>query len=198
VSTLISIVSVNVGQPEVIGGSKSKPVRSGIRKRPVDQPTVLLTSIGLVGDHQVETHIKPSGKQLHGGPDKAVYVFPADHYVDWRAQLGLDLPLPSFGENLTVEWINEERAHIGDIWRWGEALLKVSEPRQPCSKLALHLGTTDVVRMMWANGLCGWYMRVLKPGFVPSVGTIEIVERVHTAPTVSDIQIEKRTKNRRR
>lgn len=192
---LVSIVSVNVGEPEVIGESRGKPVLSGIRKRRVAQPQLLLTILGLEGDHQVETQIIPSGKQLHGGPDKAAYVFPHDHYVEWRVELGIELPLPSFGENLTVGWVSENTTHIGDRWRWGEALLEVSEPRQPCSKLALHLGTTDVVRLMWANGFCGWYMRVLEPGLVPTDGTIEIVQRNHSAPTIADTFTAKRTKN---
>lgn len=195
---LVSIVSVNVGQPTVIGQLRDNDVYSSIHKQPIDDDQVLLTYTNLAGDQQVQTKPKADGRQLHGGNEKAVYVFPAAHYEFWCKVLDVMLPIPFFGENLTIgDGLDESTVHVGDKWRWGTALLEVSVPRQPCSTLSLHLGKPEVVRLMWDNGRCGWYMRVLEPGTVPTRGTIEVVEQAKNAPTVTEAFTAKRMKNRR-
>ena len=196
-TTLIGITSVNVGQPQVLRRLRKGPVYSSIAKQPVQADELLLTYTNLQGDQQVDTKPKEDGRQLHGGNEMAVYAYPEQHYALWRAELGLELPIPSFGENLTVRGLDEHYARIGDKWRWGQALLEISKPRQPCFKLKYFLDVDDIEAQMWANGRCGWYLRVLEPGLVPTHASIEQVDIDHSKsqPTVAEVLETKRKKN---
>ena len=195
-STFIGITSVNVGQPQVLRRLRKGPVYSSIAKQPVQADELWLTYTNLQGDQQVDTKPKPDGRQLHGGNEMAVYAYPEQHYTHWRDELGLDLPIPSFGENLTVSGLDEHWARIGDKLLWGQALLEISKPRQPCFKLKWHLGVDDIEAQMWANGRCGWYLRVLEPGLVPTHASIELVGgHNESQPTVAEVLEEKRKKN---
>ena len=80
-------------------------------------------------------------------------------------------------------------------WQWGSALVEVSKPRQPCYKLRYHLSIADIEARMWANGMCGWYLRVLEPGLVPTTGEITILDRIITSPTIAEVLQAKRSKN---
>ena len=129
-----SLLSVQVGMPTVLGvvGSTdpaNRPWTTGFIKGPVAGP-VWAGSLNLTGDGQAD-------RTNHGGPDKAVCVYPADHYEFWRHDLGLpDIPLGAFGENFTVAGLGEADVCIGDVWAVGDAVFQVSQPRQPCWKLA--------------------------------------------------------------
>lgn len=193
--TFIGVESVNVGQPQILHRLRKGPIYSSIAKQPVRVESLLLTFTNLQGDQQVSTDPKVDGRQLHGGNEMAVYVYPQEHYALWRAELDLDLPVPSFGENLTTSSIDEHWARIGDKWRWGDAILEISKPRSPCFKLKYFLDVKDVEAKMWANGRCGWYMRVLKPGVVPTNQSIEIIEHDESALTVAEAFVTKREKN---
>jgi MOSC domain-containing protein YiiM len=150
------VVSVNVGRPrEVAYGGRI--IRTGIWKSPVEGP-VLATPTHLAGDEQAD-------RQVHGGPDKAVYAYPAEHYAFWRSELGeMDLPWGAFGENLTVAGLDEREVGIGDRFAIGATELMVTMPRIPCFKLALRLGREDIVPRFEASGRSGFYLRVLTPG----------------------------------
>jgi MOSC domain-containing protein YiiM len=147
----------------------------------------------LEGDRQ-------SDLRNHGGRDKAVYAYPAEHYAAWRAELAegprpgppetlgpsgrtahaaptLDLSWGAFGENLTINGLDERRLGIGDELRAGSARLSVTMPRIPCFKLGLRLGRPDVVRRMSSNGRCGTYLRVLEEGEVRSGDAVVRVAR---------------------
>src|SRR5438045_5238588 len=133
--TLMRVVSVNVGLPrEVLW--KRRTVSTGIFKEPV-AGRVMARRLNLDGDRQADL-------SLHGGPEKAIYVYPADYYEAWRQELPeMDLPWGMFGENLTVEGLRDDTVHIGDHFRIGSALVMVTQPRLPCSKLALKSGRND-------------------------------------------------------
>lgn len=192
----IEIVSVNVGQPSAIGFRPDKGlVYSSIRKKPAGMPNVYLSSTNLSGDQQVETHVKSNGKQLHGGPEMAVYAYPHEHYLSWERELGQDLGPGAFGENLTIVGATEEDVHIGDVWRWASALLVVTKPREPCYKLCMYREVPDMIARMDANGFCGWYLSVRTPGLVPTWGPIEIFSRDMSAPTVAEVYRAKGSKN---
>jgi len=193
--TSIGIASVNVGQPQILHQLRKGPIYSSIAKQPVQADSLLLTYTNLQGDQQVSTDPKADGRQLHGGNEMAVYAYPLSHYALWRPELGLALRVPSFGENLTTIGIDEDIAHIGDIWRWGDAVLEISKPRQPCFKLKYFLGVKDIEAQMWVNGRCGWYLRVIKPGVVPTRGPIEVIDHDESAPTVAEAFAAKREKN---
>jgi len=191
----LQIQTVNVGQPAVLRRLHKGPVFSSIAKTPVTTSELLLTYTNLQGDQQVDTKPKPDGRQLHGGNEMAVYVYPWEHYDGWLHELGVHLQSPQFGENLSITGIHEDQVHVGDKWQWGEAVLEVSKPRQPCYKLKWHLGIPDIEVRMWENGMCGWYLRVLTPGVVPTTGSILIVEVAEDAATIADVLQQKRSKN---
>ncbi|MDQ3541039.1 MAG: MOSC domain-containing protein, partial [Chloroflexota bacterium] len=99
-----------------------------------------------------------------GGVDKAVYSYPAEHLAFWKSEIGYEAEEAPFGENLSTLGVIEEDARIGDIWRWGTAVLQISQPRWPCYKLVLHSGHNDMVKRFVDSGRSGWYLRVLEPG----------------------------------
>src|SRR5690606_165240 len=106
-----------------------------------------------------------------------------DHYPAWRDE-GFALDVGDLGENVALAGLTERDVLLGDVLRWGEALVQVSQPRSPCYKLALHTGRRDVGPRMIATARCGWYLRVLAPGTVPTSGAVELVERQPGAPSV--------------
>lgn len=185
--TNVKIVAVCTALPEVIGERSGVPVYSSISKTPVESREILLTYTNLYGDQQVDTRPKADGRQLHGGNEMVVYVYPSEHYAYWQAEYGQVLPPGSFGENLLVQGILEADVHLGDRWLWGAAELEVSKPREPCYKLAMHRGWPNVIAQMRANGRCGWYMRVIEPGLVPTYGSIRVLPNDNTgAQTIAE------------
>lgn len=176
----VEVVSVNVGLPAVLGMRRGKEVRSGIVKKPVEAEELFLDHGNLEGDAQADL-------EVHGGPDKAVYAYPAKHLRAWGEEWGQALAPGAFGENLTVAGCDEDSVCVGDRWAWGDAILEVCQPRWPCFKLAMLHGRSDVIRRMRDTGRTGWYMRVIRPGRVPVAGPIEVVKRHPMGATVSAV-----------
>jgi MOSC domain-containing protein YiiM len=174
----MEIVGVFVGQPSVIGAVRGRPIESGIAKSPVAAPVLDLAPTNLAGDRQADLTV-------HGGPDKAVYAYPSEHYAAWQAD-GFDLRVGGVGENLALAGALEDEVLLGDVWRWGGALVQVSQPRAPCFKLAMHAGRKDVGPRMLATRRCGWYLRVLEPGAVPTSGALALHDRMADAPSVAE------------
>lgn len=169
------VVSVQVGRPRWHGtpgatGPFDRPFSTGFWKEPVAGP-VAVRFTNLDGDGQADL-------VNHGGADKAVLAYAAAHYPDWRAELGLpDMPHGAFGENLTVADWTETDVCVGDVWRAGTAVLAVSQPRQPCWKLARRWRQKDLPARVVENGRCGWYLRVLSEGGIEGGDAVELVER---------------------
>jgi MOSC domain-containing protein YiiM len=188
-SDVIEIVSVNVARPTVLVHWPTKDVLSAIDKRPVAAPFLRLTTTNLEGDQQADTRPTPLGGQVHGGPDQAVYAFPSEHYAAFERELGRPLAPGFVGENLTVRGATEAEVCIGDVWAWGDALLQVTSPRGPCFKLGIRLGRQALRRWVREQGLVGWYLRVLRPGTVPTAGEITVVERHPSGVSVLDVHL---------
>lgn len=170
------LVSINIGK--VLEGTfKGKTALSGIYKEPVAQ-SVRLGLTGIEGDEQADL-------VNHGGPDKAVCVYSRDHYSHWEQVLGRSLPVGAFGENFTVEGLSENEVRIGDIYRIGDAVVQVSQPRQPCWKLAMKWSLDELPALVTEKGATGFYFRVLEPGFVRT-GAIQLVERHPAGITVTE------------
>lgn len=150
---------------------------SGIAKSAVVGP-VRVGKLNLDGDGQADlVH--------HGGADKAVLAYSAEHYGDWRRELGIaNLPYGAFGENLTVEGLIEQDVCIGDIWRIADVLLQVSQPRQPCWKLGRRWRMDDLPKRVLQSGRSGWYLRVLREGTIESGMAVTLQERPHPQWTV--------------
>jgi MOSC domain-containing protein YiiM len=158
-----------------------KGIASGIAKRPCAGP-VRLT--GLAGDAQGDT-------RNHGGADKAVHLYPADHYAGWNDEIG---PAPllaesgAFGENFAVPGIGEAAVAIGNRFRLGTALVEVSQGRQPCFRLNLRFGRADLARRMQENGKTGWYFRVVEQGDVAPGDSLLLVDRAAPEWTIERVR----------
>jgi MOSC domain-containing protein YiiM len=165
---MMKIVSLSIGLPRTVR-YRELEVTTSIFKTPVEGP-LLLRRLNLEGDHQTDL-------QNHGGRSKAVYAYPSEHYEFWRRELpGMDLPWSIFGENLTTEGLTEDSACIGDQFRIGEAVIKVTQPRIPCYKLSVRFGRDDIVKRFLTSGRSGIYFSVVEEGVV---STGDAIERVH-------------------
>lgn len=150
--------------------------RSAIDKHPLAGP-VSVGPLGLAGDEQGDLRI-------HGGPDKAVHCYPWGHYVHWRNTLPppalARLQAPgAFGENLSLEGLDEHGVCIGDRWRIGGALFVVSQGRQPCWKLNDRFSVPDMARRVQESGRAGWYLRVVQAGSVQAGDEVWLLDRPH-------------------
>ncbi len=175
----LKLISVNVGLPREVTW-KGKPVRTGIFKEPVNA-RVMLRELNLDGDRQADLTV-------HGGVDKAVYVYPFEHYDYWRSELpDTELTFGIFGENFTVTGLREEEINIGDRFKIGSVELMVTQPRLPCYKLGIRFGRSDMVKRFLASRRTGFYFRVLQEGEVVAGDTLELMSRDPNNITVADI-----------
>jgi MOSC domain-containing protein YiiM len=173
----LRVLGVLVGRPAPLGEGRHV-VDSSIAKSVVTTATLALDTVNLAGDDQAD-------RSVHGGPDKSVYCYPAEHAAAWAAD-GFDLSPGSVGENAMVQGGTETEVRIGDVWRWGGALVQISQPRAPCFKFALHTGRKDAGPRMITTGRSGWYLRTLEPGVVDTAGEMTLTDRDDTAATVWD------------
>lgn len=165
----MKIVSTNIGQSRVIQW-KGKEVETGIFKYSVNEPIYLETD-DVVNDHVID-------RKYHGGADKACYLYSADHYSYWQKLYPeLDLTWGIFGENLTVEGLNEANVNIGDIFEIGDVVVQATQPRQPCFKLEFRFNDYRIVKQFVDSGFSGVYVRVLKTGKVQTGDTLKLIER---------------------
>jgi MOSC domain-containing protein YiiM len=175
----MKIISVNVSRPRLVVWN-GQTVSTGIYKTPLAGP-VMLRTLNLDGDRQADLTV-------HGGPTKAAYAYPSEHYSYWREELpGMALPWGMFGENLTVEGMDESSVNIGDRFRVGSAEVMVTEPRMPCYKLGIKFGRTDILKRFLASGRTGFYFSVHHEGAVAAGDKIELIERDPNKVTVADI-----------
>jgi MOSC domain-containing protein YiiM len=175
----MKLISVNVGLPREVTW-KGKTVSTGIFKEPVNE-RVMVRSLNLDGDGQADLTV-------HGGLDKAVYVYPFEHYDYWRSELpDTELTLGIFGENFTTTGLREEDVNIGDRFQIGTVNLMVTQPRMPCYKLGIRFGRPDMVKRFLASRRTGFYFRVLQEGEVGAGDTLELVSRDEHHITVADI-----------
>jgi MOSC domain-containing protein YiiM len=175
----VKLVSVNVGLPRPVNW-REKSFTTAIFKEPV-HGRVTLRTLNLDGDRQADLSV-------HGGAEKAVYVYPAEHYDYWRSELsGLELPWGSFGENFTTTGLVEDAINIGDRLSVGSAEVMVTQPRLPCYKLGVKFGRADMVKRFSDSQRTGFYVAVLREGEVGTGDTIELLDRDAHGITVADI-----------
>jgi MOSC domain-containing protein YiiM len=175
----MKVLSVNVALPRLIAW-KGQTFDTGIFKKPVDGP-VMMRQLDLDGDRQADLSV-------HGGPYKAVYAYPSEHYEFWRNELpDMDLPWGQFGENLTTEGLNEADTHIGDVLRIGKATVRVTQPRVPCFKLAAKFQGDDILKRFLQSGRSGFYFSVIAEGLLAAGDAIERIEEDRNGIAVSDI-----------
>jgi MOSC domain-containing protein YiiM len=175
----MKIISLNVARPRlaIYNGSS---VSTGIFKEPVTGPVALRT-LNLDGDRQADLAV-------HGGPYKAVYAYPAEHYEFWRRELpGTDLPWGMFGENFTTEGLFESELYIGDRLQIGSARIMVRQPRIPCYKLALKFRRNDILARFLRSGRSGFYFSVEQQGTVASGDSFEFAGREPHAISIAEM-----------
>ena len=175
----MKIISLNVGRPKLVLRN-GEPVSTGIFKEPV-AGRVMMRTLNLDGDRQADLTV-------HGGPEKAVYVYPSEHYAYWKQQLpDMELPWAMFGENLTTSGLIENEVHIGDRFRIGNAEVMVTQPRMPCYKLGIRFGRTDIIKKFLASERTGFYLSVLQEGEVGVSDEIVPLEKNRLGVRVVDV-----------
>jgi len=175
----MKIISLNVGLPRLVLRD-GEPVSTGIFKEPIAE-RVMMQTLNLDGDRQADLSV-------HGGPSKAVYVYPAEHYDFWKCELPeMDLPWGMFGENFTTTGLLETEINIGDTYRVGTAEVMVTQPRMPCYKLGLKFGRPDIIKRFLQSERTGFYLAVLKEGEVGAGDEFEPLARDANDVRVSDI-----------
>jgi MOSC domain-containing protein YiiM len=174
-----SLISVNVGLPKTVQW-RGQPVTTGIFKGPVEG-SIALRKHNLEGDGQADLTV-------HGGPTKAVYVYCTQHYTYWREELpDVELGWGHFGENFTVDGMDEESICIGDEFRVGTARLVVTEPRMPCLKLGVRFGRADMPKRFLQSGRSGFYFGVVEEGQVQAGDTLELLSKHPDGLRVADV-----------
>ncbi|MDG2208259.1 MAG: MOSC domain-containing protein [Pirellulales bacterium] len=175
----MQLISVNAGRPRYMQ-FQGKSFRTAIHKTPVSG-TVPVRSLQIEGDGQADL-------QSHGGTDKAVYLYPLEHYDFWRTELGLPLDqMGSFGENFTSEGMLESEVCIGDTFEVGTAVVQVSQPRTPCYKLAARLERPDLPARFLKSLKSGFYLRVLTEGQVQAGDCFVLRDRDSAPVTVQEL-----------
>ena len=176
------LLSLRVGSAQPFGPRREP---SAIAKSAVGGP-VLLGLTGLMTDEQGDL-------RSHGGPEKALLHYPSEHYLAWRAEMTLDpkvanLEIGGFGENISTHGLSECDVAVGDIFELGEALIEVSQPRQPCWKLNIRFNVSNMALKVQNSGRTGWYYRVLRSGMVGPQDSLVRVERLDPDWTLRRVQ----------
>lgn len=175
----MKLISLNVARPQLTV-YKGATINTGIFKQPVSGPVPLRT-LNLDGDRQADLSV-------HGGPFKAAYAYPSEHYEFWRNELpGVDLPWGMFGENFTTTGLSEDEIHIGDRLRLGEAVVMVRQPRMPCYKLAAKFRRDDMIERFLRSGRSGFYFSVEREGEVTNGDSFEFLSRDSDGITIAEM-----------
>jgi len=177
--SVTQLISINVGLPREVEW-RGQVVRTSIFKEAV-AGRVRIERLNVEGDRQ-------SDLTVHGGAEKAVYVYPSEHYSFWRGELpGFDLPWGAFGENFTTAGLLENAVHIGDRFRVGSAELVVTQPRMPCFRLGIRFGRPDMVKRFLLSGRTGFYLSVAREGEAAAGDAISLVASDPASIPVSDV-----------
>jgi MOSC domain-containing protein YiiM len=173
------VISVNIGVSTTIVW-KGKEQKTGIFKKPAGEP-IFLDADDVKNDQVID-------RRYHGGIDKACYVFSELHYSYWK-KIYPDLlwNWGMFGENLTVSGMDESMINIGDIYKIGQAIVQISQPRQPCYKLGIKFGTQNMVKQFVNYGYSGAYIRILEKGFVDTGDEFKLIEKQDNSLSVKEV-----------
>lgn len=165
----MKVISANIGESKTLD-YRGRKVTTGIFKYAVNKPIFLHTN-GVANDKVIDL-------RYHGGVDKACYLYSSDHYKHWQ-KLYPDLHMQwgMFGENLSIEGLQENEINIGDIFQIGEAVVQATQPRQPCFKLEFRFFDKQIVKKFTDSGFAGVYVRVLEKGKVETGDKMRLIEK---------------------
>lgn len=171
----MKVLSTNIAKPTSIIWN-GKELTTGIYKKPTSNP-IYLGKEGVKDD-------EVSDRKVHGGEFKACYIFSSEHYTYWKNRYpSLDWDYGMFGENLTVSGLNEKEIGIGDIYEIGDALVQITQPREPCFKFGIKFGTQNALKEFIEHGFPGTYIRILKEGVVKNGDTFKLIEKAKNRVT---------------
>lgn len=174
----MEIRSLNVGLPQLVSNQQGQVVKSGIRKKPVE--SAFLSKSGFQGDEVAD-------QTNHGGDDRAVCFYPYEHYEQWNELVGRELPIPAFGENITIAQWPETEVYVGDIVEIGEAAVQITYGRIPCSKIDIFNRVNGMFYKVIQTGKTGYFARVLKEGNVWEDSPVILAERLGSSITIADL-----------
>ena len=173
------IISTNLAQPKMVSWRGQK-VSTGIFKYPVKEPILLK-------EDEVDKDLI-ADKRVHGGEFKACYLFSSEYYSYWKKLYpNLDWNWGMFGENLTVEGLDESKIHVGDIYKVGNALVQITQPREPCFKLGIRFETQQILKQFIEHGHPGTYVKIVREGTVKKGDTFELKEKSKTNLTTQQL-----------
>ena len=173
------LISINISLPKEVDFEGQRVV-TGIFKEPIEG-RIILRTLNLDGDKQADLTV-------HGGPDKAGYAYPIEHYEFWR-KVYPDMKMSNgmLGENFTTEGLMEADVNVGDIFRIGSSKVIATQPRMPCYKLGVKFGRMDVLKKFLASGRSGIYFKVLEEGEVGAGDSIIQIKKDTNRVSISDI-----------
>ena len=175
---LMKILSTNISNIKTIEFN-GKKVKTGIFKKEVLEP-IYLNYEDVNNDNVVD-------RKHHGGKDKACYLYSFNHYKYWQELYpNLNFEYGMFGENLTVENLDETKIFIGDVFKIGEAIVEVSQSREPCYKLGVKFGTQNIVKQFYNSNFCGVYLRILQKGFVGKNEKMELIKHKEKLVSIAE------------
>jgi MOSC domain-containing protein YiiM len=175
----VKLLSLNVARPNLIV-YKGATISTAIFKKPVTG-RIALRTLNLDGDRQADLSV-------HGGPYKAVYGYPSEHYEYWREELpDAKLPWGAFGENFTTAGLEEEVLHVGDRFRIGSSTVMVRQPRMPCYKLAARFQRDDMIERFLHSGRSGFYFSVEQEGEVGDGDALERISQNRDGITIAEM-----------
>ncbi|WP_027136945.1 MOSC domain-containing protein [Gaetbulibacter saemankumensis] len=174
----MKVVSTNISQPKTIIWNNKK-LTTGIYKTPDIN--------GIYLDKNAVKHDEVSDKKVHGGEFKACYLFSKSNYEYWRNLYpNLDWNNGMFGENITIDHMDETQIHIGDIYKLGETLVQITQPREPCYKLGIKFESQEVLQQFINHSKPGTYVKVLEPGSVKTGDTFTLIKSAESSISIAD------------
>ncbi len=180
----MKIISLNIGEKKTIQW-KNKSVETGIFKYPV-KDEIFLDIENVKNDTIVN-------RKNHGGIEKAVYAYGENHYQYFKVlHPNLDWQYGIFGENITLNYLDETQIHIGEIYQLGKAKIQVSQPRSPCFKLGIRFNDQSIVKQFWNSSKCGVYFRVLEIGYITVGNELILLETANENPTIAEVYHSKK------
>lgn len=175
----MKVVSVNLGERKTVSW-RGKDVQTGIFKYPVDS-AIVLGKEDVENDHVID-------RKYHGGINKACYIYSADHYAYWKDLYPeLEWTNGMFGENITIEGLDESKIYLGDVYQIGQAKVEVAQPREPCFKLGIRFGTQKIVKQFLNAPYPGVYLRIIEEGEVQADDSVTLIQQGNTCATFEEV-----------
>jgi MOSC domain-containing protein YiiM len=174
----MKVVATNIGERKKVDW-KGTILDTGIFKKPVS--AIVLGHEDVVDDQVID-------RKHHGGTNRALYVYSADHYPFWKVRFpNLDWDYGMFGENLSVEGLDEAQIRVGSRYQVGEAIIEATEPRDPCVKLGMRFNDAKIIKQFWKESKSGVYFKVLQTGSVKAGDVLTLLEEKKDNKTISEV-----------